>query len=242
MEVVGWVLAPGKWLHNQATDFWSSYVDLRQVHQENERLRQKLNTLKLQLTKLQSQAAEAERLRDLLQLQPPPEWRYEATRVIGHRVGPDSVLESLIIDKGARHGVQEDMPVVTPQGVVGRVKKKSLSFSQVLLITDPNSRIPVLSNKSRNNAVLKGQGQDQPLEVKYVTQNVPFSSRENLLTSGLAGIFPKGLPVAEVQEVLHSELSLFQEISAAPFVDLQNLEEVLLLKQSRDSKGPEEEF
>ncbi|MFW6388854.1 MAG: rod shape-determining protein MreC, partial [Desulfohalobiaceae bacterium] len=96
------------------------------------------------------------------------------------------------------------------------------------------------SQQTRNNAIIQGQGPDKSLQVKYVGQNAPLFSREQLVTSGLAGIFPKGLPVARVEQIRHSELSLFQQVLAKPLVELQNLEEVLLLKQKNQALEQEE--
>ncbi|MGM0423312.1 MAG: rod shape-determining protein MreC [Thermodesulfobacteriota bacterium] len=241
LEFVGWVLTPGKWLQHRAQEFWSRYVYLQDLQKENQRLQQSLAEMRLRLAELQSQAAEASRLRSLLQLSPPEGWNHEAARIIAHRTGPNSLLRTFLINKGSRQGVHQEMPVLTPDGVVGRVRKVSLNFSTVLLLTDLNSHIPVLSQETRNNAILQGQGPDKPLQVKYIGQNAPLFSKENLVTSGLAGIFPKGLPVAQVEQVSHSELSLFQQVLAKPLVQLQNLEEVLLLRQQGPVQEQEED-
>lgn len=233
LEFTGWVLAPGKWLQDQVQSFWSRYIDLRQVQEENEKLLNELSGLKIRLNQLESQAAEAKRLRTLLKLPAIPDWEYEAARIIAHRIGPNSILRTFMINKGSQQGVQQDMPVITPDGVVGRVFRLSPNYATVLLLTDPNSHIPVLSKTSRKNAIIKGQGADKPLQVKYIARNAPLFSRETLLTSGLAGIFPKGLPIAKIESIALSELSLFQQVAAAPLVDLMNLEEVLLLKQAQ---------
>ncbi|MFP4391489.1 MAG: rod shape-determining protein MreC [Desulfohalobiaceae bacterium] len=240
LEFVGWVLAPGKWLQHKTQDFWSRYIYLQQVEKKNQNLEQRLQELHLRLAELRNQAAEAERLRALLELNPPEDWDYQAARIIAHRTGPNSLLKTFLINKGTQQGIRKDMPVVTPKGVVGRVRRASLNFSTVLLLTDPNSHIPVLSQQTRNNAIIQGQGPDKSLQVKYVGQNAPLFSREQLVTSGLAGIFPKGLPVARVEQIRHSELSLFQQVLAKPLVELQNLEEVLLLKQKNQALEQEE--
>lgn len=240
LEFVGWVLAPGKWLQHRAQELWSRYIYLQNVQEQNLRLQQRLAELRLRAAELQSQAAEASRLRSLLQLSPPEGWDYQAARIIAHRTGPNSLLKTILINKGSSQGVHKDMPVVTPKGVVGRVRRISFNFSTVLLLTDPNSQIPVLSQKTRNNAILQGQGTQKPLQVKYIGQNVAIFNQEQLVTSGLAGIFPKGLPVAQVEQIRHSELSLFQQVLAEPLVELHNLEEILLLKYASPTQEQKE--
>lgn len=241
LEFVGWALSPGKWLHHQAQEFWSRYIYLQGVQQENQRLQQELSELRLRLAKLQSKATEAKRLRSLLQLSPPEGWDFEAARIIGYRMGPNSLLQTFMINKGSSQGISQDMPVVTPKGVVGRVHKTSFNFSTVLLLTDPNSHIPVRTQETRNNAILQGQGINAPLQAKYIGRNAPLFSQEHLVTSGLGGIFPKGLPVAQVDQVSHSELSLFQQVLAKPLVELENLEEVLLLRPQGAAQEQQEE-
>jgi rod shape-determining protein MreC len=98
-----------------------------------------------------------------------------------------------------------------------------------LLITDPSSKISVLGRDSRTPGILTGEGADRPLSVNYVHQNAHIRPGEVLITSGLDRVFPKGLPAAMVTDVRRSDISLFQEVTAAPLVELKTLEEVLLL-------------
>jgi len=229
LELTGWILAPGKWLHSRLTAFWEHYFYLVGVREENDALRKELDRLRLVLAFSSEKVKEADRLEKLLGFKPPPEWDRKGARIIGHKLGPGAVLETVLIDLGEHDFVQLDWPVVTPRGVVGRIVKLGLNFSSVLLVTDPNSRIPVISSDSRVPAIAIGQGPAKPLTIAYVPQNAPLKQGDVFVTSGLAGIFPKGLPVARVTSVLRSDVSLFQVVEAEPIVQAKSQEEVLLL-------------
>jgi rod shape-determining protein MreC len=233
MEFVGWVLAPGQWVHDRAVYYWSSYISLMDAQVENRRLRRQLRRKTLRLNELRRQASEIDRLRGLLRLSPPEGWSYQGARVLAHRLGPNAALQTIFVDKGSASGITRDTPVLIPDGVIGRVYKVSPHYANILLLTDPNSNIPVLGHKSRTNGIVNGQGPNASLELKYVPQNAPLHSSEMLITSGLSGIFPKGLPVANVASVEQSELSLFKQIRAEPLVNPRRIEEVLLLQHER---------
>ncbi|MHC1791504.1 rod shape-determining protein MreC [Solidesulfovibrio sp.] len=229
LEFARWVLAPGKWVHGQVASFWSRYLYFVGIRQENDQLRLELDAAKDELTGLRENASEVERLRRLLSMTPPVEWTRLGARIISHRLGPNAALETFLIDKGSAHGVIVNMPVVSPEGVVGRVLRISPTAATILLTTDPNSRIPVVSQKNRTQGIVKGEGPTKELTLQYVPQGAPIEEGEILVTSGLEEIFPKGLPVARVTSVGRSGASLFQLISALPLFSPLQLEEVALL-------------
>jgi rod shape-determining protein MreC len=209
--------------------FWKDYVDLVDVRRENRELRSEVERLRMRLAQSLEQAREAERLKDLLAFSPPEAWDSIGARIIAHRLGPNAALKTVLVDKGTWSGIEVHTPMVTPKGVAGRVLRAGPKFSTALLITDRGSRISVIGRLSRTPGILAGQGPDSALKVEYVHQNAPIAPGEVLVTSGLDGIFPKGLPVAAVTNAQRSEISLFQEVSARPLVNLRRLEEVLLL-------------
>lgn len=233
-------MAPGNWVHEQTASFWNRYLYFVGIREQNDQLRQELDTAKGELASLRENAAEVVRLRRLLSISPPEEWKRQATRVITRRFGPNAALETFVIDKGSASGVTTNTPVVSPEGVVGRVLRYSLNAATVLLITDPNSRIPVIAEKNRAQGILKGEGPDRELSLEYVPQGVPVEEGEILVTSGLEEIFPKGLPVARVTSVGRSGSSLFQVIHAAPLFGSQRLEEVALLFKGEPVPQPAE--
>lgn len=229
LEFTRWILAPGKWVHAQTTSFWNRYLYFVGVQQENDLLRQELDAAKVELSGLRENAAEVERLRRLLSITPPEEWTRQGARVISQRLGPNAALETMLIDKGSASGVTVNTPVLVPDGVVGRVLRLSPSSATVLLVTDPNSHIPVVSQTNRTQGILKGEGPSNELTMQYVPQGVALEEGEILVTSGLADIFPKGLPVAKVTKLGRSGSSLFQVVQAVPLFRPRQLEEVSLL-------------
>jgi rod shape-determining protein MreC len=226
------VLAPGKWVHEQVASFWSRYLYFVGIRQQNDQLRLELDAAKQELSGLRENASEVERLRQLLSLTPPVDWTRLGSRIISHRLGPNAALETFLIDKGSAHGVTVNTPVVSPDGVVGRVLRISPTAATILLITDPNSRIPIVSQKNRTQGIVKGEGPAKELTLQYVPQGAPIEEGEILVTSGLEEIFPKGLPVARVTAVGRSGSSLFQLIHALPLFSPRQLEEVGLLFRS----------
>tara|TARA_Y100001978_G_C23647767_1_gene411727 strand:- start:824 stop:1327 length:504 start_codon:yes stop_codon:yes gene_type:complete len=146
-------------------------------------------------------------------------------------MGPAGIFATVAVDAGAASGVEQDMPVVALDGVVGRVLETGAMTSTVLLLSDPNSRIAVLGQDNRSPGMLSGRGYGNPLELRFVNLNSDIEPGEILVTSGLSGIYPKGLPVARVVKVQRSDISLFLSILAEPLVDMAEQEEILLLKR-----------
>lgn len=241
LELTRWVLTPGKWVWTRLSSFWDRYVYFVGLRQENETLRGDLAKANDELVGAREQASLAKRLTELLLISPPPQWSREGARVIAHRLGPNAALETFVIDKGSRHGVEMNTPVVAPEGVVGRVLRYSMSAATVIMITDPNSKIPVVSQKTRTQGILLGRGPNQPLQLQYVSLSSPVEAGETLVTTGLEGIFPKGLPVANISSVSREGASLFLNVQAQPLFEQKRLEEVVLLKKLPPPKAEEGE-
>lgn len=231
LDVSGWILAPGRWLQDNADEFWSRYVYLVGVRQENEDLAAKVRELEQELVRVSEKARSAERMAFLLRFAPEPGWDSRACRIIGHKLGPNAILETMLVDLGSAHGVRENDPVISPRGIVGRIVKPGLFFSSVLLLSDASSRIPVITSEGRVPAIVQGAGAGAFLEVKFIPRNDPVKPGEVLLSSGLGGVFPKGIPVARVVEVTPSDVSLFQKVYAEPVLALRSYEEVLVLSR-----------
>ncbi|MBU4524019.1 MAG: rod shape-determining protein MreC [Desulfomicrobium sp.] len=232
LELTGWVLAPGRWLQSNVDEFWSRYVYLVGVRQENEDLVLRVRELEQELGRVSEKAKSVDRLNALLRFSPEPPWEMRGGRVIGQKLGPNAILETLLIDVGSRHGVRVNDPVISPRGVVGRIAKPGIHFSSVVLLSDPSSRIPVITSEGRVPAIVQGQGPGAFLEVKFIPRNDPVSPGEILLSSGLGGVYPKGLPVARVVEVTPADVSLFQRVYAEPLLALRYYEELLVLNRT----------
>jgi len=231
LEATGAVLKPGLWLYDQARGFYTHYIDLVDVRAENDALKADVQRMRGELGVLAENQAELRRLRALLSLPDADVWKPVGARVIAGRIGPNAVLESVTISRGYLSGGAPGTPVITNLGVAGRVLRASANTATVLLLTDPGSRIAVLSQATRTPGVLAGRSTRLPMEMRFVTRNYTVHPGEVLITSGLDGAYPKGIPVARVLSVAPSDFSQFQNILAEPLVDIERLEEVLLLER-----------
>lgn len=231
LDISGLILRPGIWAKDKAVVFWDRYIFLVDLKQGNDVLREQVAKLRLDNLLMSAEVRSATRLERLLEFTPPPRWGSSGARVIAHRMGPAGSLDTLVVDKGRASGVEDDMPVVSLDGVVGRVLHTGTTASSILLLTDSNSRIAVLGDLNRSPGMLSGQGYGKLLEVRYVNLNAVIDPGELLLSSGLSGIYPKGWPVARVAKVQRSDISLFLTVLAEPLVDVAGLEEILLLKR-----------
>ncbi len=239
LEITGAVLTPIRSAQDAAENMWARYFDLVAVREENEALKQKVDELEARLLANGEDLAELKRLRALVQLPVDQSWRPLGARVLSGRMGPNAVLDSITISRGYSTGGRPGTPLVTHLGLVGRVLKASAHSSIVLLLTDPSSRIAVFSQESRAPGILMGMGTGQKLEVNFVQRDAKVKPGEIIITSGLDGKYPKGIPVARVLRVAPSDYTQFMAIKAEPLVDLQHLEEVLLLEPTGAPRPPD---
>jgi rod shape-determining protein MreC len=206
---------------------WSNYIALEHSRADNQRLQSEVNQLRLQLDQLRGRAAEAGRLATLLSFrQSNPAMPLLAARVIGASLAPGSKV--IYIDRGARDGVRQDMAVITPNGVVGKVQEVFPSSSEVLLVTDRESGVGALLAGSGAEGVVKGSDGSE-LTMDYVENGEKVQPGQAVLTSGLDQIFPKGVPVGTVLTVRPG--SPFQKIELRPAAKLDRLEDVLIIMQ-----------
>ena len=216
---------------------WWGYIDLRKVRRTSQDLARELNDLKLTNQRLQNEAGQARRLQALLDFRQEQPSRAVAAQVIGSTATGTSHL--LLIDKGQDAGLRPDLPVMVPDGVVGKVLYVFPHAAQILLLTDSSSGIACLLENSRAHGILKGK--NTPLgELLFVPKSEPIVIGEKVLTSGEDGIFPKGLPVGTV--VSSQPGGSFWEIGVQPLARLNQLEEVLVALREPgegDSPGPE---
>lgn len=238
LDGVGTVVRPGRWLGGLAGDFVERYVSLVGLKQQNEALETEVKALRLENMTLRERAEATARVERLLGFPEPPEWKREGARVVAHRVGPTAILETILVDRGKLSGAVEDTPVLSPEGVVGRIFRAGLTVSTVLLLIDPSSRIAVVGRDNRAAGIVYGMGADEKLVVKYVGLTSTIEPGEVLITSGMDGVYPKGLPVARVSAVKREEGTLFMDVQAEPLVDILRLEEVLLLKRAAQPEDP----
>lgn len=207
---------------------WADYVDLLEVRKENKQLRESVKILNGRLLEAGEAVLANERLKKLLELKSSLHAPALAAAVIGEDGSP--WFKSIVIDRGAADGLREGMPVVASDGVVGQVVKVSAGSSRVLLLTDHASGIAGTVERSRARGVVKGKGSGRcALEFSLHEEDVKVG--DTVITSGIGGVFPKGLPVGEVTMVKKGEYGIFQTVEVRPKVNISRLEEVLVILQ-----------
>jgi rod shape-determining protein MreC len=205
---------------------WEGYIWLIGVREENEKLTDENNRLRMHLHQLDEEIREARRLREFLGVAESGIGKMIAARVIGR--DPTRSSQTLTIDRGQGSGVRLNASVITPAGVVGRIIGVGSGSAVVQLITDSQSRIAAALQESRVQALFRGTGGSE-LELEYINDDSVVAVGAVWITSGLDQIHPKGLPLATVTFVGPGEL--FRSVLAKPTVDLTRLEEVLVVTE-----------
>ena len=207
-------------------DSWKRYIFLVGIESENRRLRYGNAVLNEQLNNYREGYLEGMRLRKLLNLKDGLTNQVVAARVIDRsRV---SLFKTILIDKGTADGMRVGFPVLSEQGVVGRIIETAWHASQVLLLVDGNSNVDGMIQRSRAQGILQGAG-SAGCNLKYISRVEEVLPGDVVLTAGLAGVFPKGLLLGVISGVSRKEEGLFQKIDVTPAVDFGRLEEVLAL-------------
>jgi rod shape-determining protein MreC len=206
--------------------FWLKYFSLVDLHNENASLREEIDALRMQNDRYRELTTVNQRLQQLLQFKAAVQWPAMAAQVIGH--DPTGWFESIIIDKGKNSGLKPGMPVVNAQGVVGQLVSVAPNYSKVLLIIDQNSAVDCLIQRSREKGIVKGLTR-KTCKMHYVVKTGDVVKGDLVVTSGMGGVYPKGLPVGQVIEVSEDPWEMFKGVTVRPLVDFEKLEEVLVL-------------
>lgn len=219
-------------------DLWFHYFHLVELRKENIKLKDEIDALRMENHHYRELMATETRLKELLQFKNTMESPVVAAQVIGR--DPTGWFESVIIDKGRGAGLRINMPVVNAGGVVGQVVAVSPNYSKVLLVVDQNSAVDCLIQRSREKGIIKGLSPNV-CKLDYVLKTGDVAPGDMAVTSGIGGVYPKGLPVGEVLEVKDDPWEFFKAIKVKPSVDFSKLEEVLvLLREAPLSKDPKE--
>jgi len=214
------------------------YVFLVNLEKENRRLKQKVAELETENHHMEEMKLANERLRQLLQFRAKNSPSMVGAEVIGQ--DPSSWFKSVTIDKGERDGVKLGMAVVSPTGVIGQILKTAPHCATVLLITDYNSAVDSIVQRTRAKAIVEGKGESR-CQLKYLLRTEEVAVGDVVVTSGLGGNFPKGLMVGEVKKVDKKGHGVFQYAELVPSVDFAQLEEVFVIMEPLPSSPPREE-
>jgi len=205
---------------------WLRYITLVGIEGENKRLRKRIDELTAMNLSYQESYLEAQRLKKLLAFSEEHKYRFISARVIGRE--PSALSRTILIDKGSAHGLKTGMPVCAPPGLIGRLVDVSWHSARVLLFIDENSNIDAVVQRNRTQGIISGAG-SRGMILKYISKTQDVQDGDVIISSGMGGVFPKGMLIGQVIHVDRQEASLFLKISVASYTDLSKLEEVLIL-------------
>ncbi|MCE8019684.1 rod shape-determining protein MreC [Halomonas sp. MCCC 1A11036] len=238
------VVAPIQWLVAVPSDVlaWGALAlsDQRALVEENRRLREQVLHLSHRVQHMSSLTAENVRLRELLDAAA----RLDASYITAELLSLDSdpFTHQMVIDRGRRNGVFVGQPVLDASGLVGQVTAVSAYSSRVLMVADASHALPIQVNRNGLRFVLQGSGQYDALRVIHVPDTADIRVGDLLVTSGLAGRFPPGYPVARVTEVVHDPGQPFARVTAEPVARLQRSRHFLLVFPPDPVPVPDDEM
>lgn len=201
------------------------FQDLDALRKDNERLQQALTLAESELARQMEVDSQNKRLSMLVELRQRHGGKGVAAQVVART--PDNWRKRLVVDRGTQDGIGTDSVVMSPRGLVGRVLVAGPSTSIISLLTDPGQTVASLDQRSRSPGIVTGEG-DATLAMRYMPQQVDFRIGDLVLTSGLGGIFPKGIPVGKVVRVDQQPGAITPEVTLVPTADLDRLEEVMI--------------
>ncbi|MBI4618722.1 MAG: rod shape-determining protein MreC [Desulfobacterales bacterium] len=205
---------------------WGNYIFLVNLKKENTALSKTINALKEDNLRLKEAVIANVRLRKLLLFKEAFRSPMIPAEVISE--DPSSWFKTIILDKGSKDGIEKKMAVVTSGGMVGRVIEVSRSVSKVLLLVDHSSALDAMVQRTRAKGILEGRV-NQTCQLKYVSRADDVRIGDDIISSGLGGIFPKGLLLGRVSKIKKEGSGLFQYVEVTPSVDFAKLEEVFIV-------------
>jgi rod shape-determining protein MreC len=213
------------WTTRHLRGVWDNYVYLVTVQQENQRLREEIKWLRQENHRYLEAYLQHQRLQRLLNFRAQTPLDVVAAEVVGRNA--NNWTEIIYINRGTRDKVMKGLPVVTHEGLVGQVIHAAPTLSQVMLVTDFRSGVDALVQRTRASGVVTGRGRNIA-ELKFLPVGADLQPGDRLISSGMGGIFPKGLIIGEVKDI-HRNGRPTQQVEIQPSVDFSHLEEVLVL-------------
>ena len=208
----------------------SSINDFKNLQAENDHLKAENARLRQETYHASEGLQELARLHTLVRFDDKWDYPIVTSRVVGHN--PGRFLTTLVINRGTYHGVKDNMPVMSMNGLVGKISKAMMTHSRVQLLVDPNLKLSVLERRTRVVGFLESM--DGHLLSAMIPSHAGVAEGDTLITSGLGGIFPKGIPVGTVHKVRKADLDVMSLMDVEPFQEFSTLEEVFVMQKEPD--------
>ncbi|MCG9966995.1 rod shape-determining protein MreC [Pelotomaculum terephthalicicum JT] len=218
------------WLGKQTSHLISFPVSMYRAGERNQALEEKVASLESQIIQLNEYKLENERLTSLLNYKQVMAETYDliAASVVGR--DPGNWFGNITLNRGTSDGVEENMTVLTPEGLVGRVISVSSSTCEVLLITDPRSGVGSIIQDTRTSGIVEGTTASSGMtRMIHIPNSATVEAGQVVITSGLGSIFPKNIPVGRITDIRSEPSGMFNSADIQPFADLSRLEEVLII-------------
>lgn len=226
MTIFSPVMKPVSFISGGVEDLWDNYINLVDVRRENLRLREALQQQNSRIIEAEETFLANVRMEKLLDMKKKIKQVTLAATAIGDDITP--WYHSLVLDRGSSAGLTEGMAVVAFSGVVGQIVKVAQNTSRVLLLTDHTSGIAATILRSRARGVVKGKGEGL-CSLEFASREEDIKVGDIVVTSGIGGVFPKGLPIGDVTMVKRGEYGVFQTVTIRPSVQILHLEEMLVV-------------
>jgi rod shape-determining protein MreC len=212
-------------VYRKLSGVWGSYVWLVDVASRNDKLEKELWLLRSEVIRLRELAQENSNLRSLLEFRQATGFKGKVANVIGY--DPTGWLRTVTVDKGKVHDIKELLPVIQSGAVVGHVSVASRNTAQILLLTDRASGVAGVVQRSRARGIVYGAGSNY-VRFDYVSVDEDVVVGDIVVTSGMDGIFPKGLEIGQVVRIRNEPGEVFKSLSIQPSVDFAHLENVFI--------------
>ncbi|MBQ1924734.1 MAG: rod shape-determining protein MreC [Proteobacteria bacterium] len=233
---VGKLQSHNDYVVGNASNIWDSYIDLIHTRRDNEDLRRENAKLREENIGLQGILQQNARLTKLVGFkQQRPIYQLEPARVIAADMSPFFRVLRLRLETET-DSIEPEMPVVSSEGVVGRIERVDGRYCDVMLTVDSRSKIDIMTQLNRSRGILSGTGEEDKYQAKiaYLLRRDEVEEGELVVTSGRAGTFPKELPVGRITSVDSKSFGLYQEVTVEPIVDFSRLEEVYIITGIKD--------
>ncbi|OFZ81659.1 MAG: rod shape-determining protein MreC [Bdellovibrionales bacterium RIFOXYD1_FULL_53_11] len=217
------------WTLDQLVSGFQNYIFLWNTRRDNLALLEENRKLLNSIASLRETQHENTRLRKMLQFQEKFRLDTVLARVIAKDVSTE--FRAIRINRGESSGIHKDMAVVTNEGVVGRVMRTTKNTSDIVTILDLLSAVDAIVERSRARGIVEGMT-DDVCQLKFALRTDDIEPGDVLISSGLGGIFPKGVPVGAVSKVKRKPFGITQEVEIRPSVDFSKLEEVLVVTRT----------